>query len=50
MASDHEYVRHLSPVLSPCMTCVQCIGGCSEHWGLFRALGVVQRIGGCSAH
>ena len=30
--------------------CVQYIGGCSVHWGVFSTSGDVQYIGGCSVH
>ena len=36
--------------ISPCIMCVQYIGGCSVHWGMFSTLGDVQYIGGCSVH
>ena len=52
------------PDLTPCIMCVQYIGGCSVHRGVFSTsgdtmstsggyheyIGDVQYIGGCSVH
>ena len=35
-------------ILSPCIMCVQYIGGCSVHRGVFSTSGGVQYIGGIS--
>ena len=42
----------------PCIMCVQYIGGCSVHWGVFSTSGdnmstsggYHEYIGGCSVH
>ena len=45
-------------LISPCIMCVQYIGGCSVHWGVFSTSGGYHEyiggyheyIGGCSVH
>ena len=37
-------------MFAPCIMCVQYIGGCSVHRGMFSTSGDVQYIGGCSVH
>ena len=37
---------HSKSAFSPCIMCVQYIGGCSVHRGVFSTSGGVQYIGG----
>ena len=43
-----EWIKNKLKALSPCIMCVQYIGGCSVHRGMFSTSGGVQYIGGIS--
>ena len=41
-------VNKLFPQVAPCIMCVQYIGGCSVHWGVFSTSGdTMSTLEGC---